>query len=208
MFPALNFWPALVWQPNTSNFWAAGVQCQFRGTSSWPPCPSCQPCQRRHTDELQAPGHLVDRAILGAQQHDRAKPAGAPAGANQQAAVALPCQDFDAVLNRVNELECTVQSLQSALVPPERPFSVRSRSRMVHLAQHDELSNPPTEWRSKCGWSYGVSNFYRITQVAPEHRRCKKCFNIPAEPGDDEQDSGSDSSGTSSSVESSEEVPS
>ena len=161
-----------------------------------------------HTDELQAPGHLVDRAMLGAQQHDRAQPAGAPAGANQQAAVALPRQDFDAVLNRVNELECTVQSLQSAIVPPERPFIVRSRSRMVHLAQHDELSNPPTEWRSKCGWSYGVSNFYRITQVAPEHRRCKKCFSIPAEPGDDEQDSGSDSSGTSSSVESSEEVPS
>ena len=90
VFPALNFWPALVWQPNTSNFWAAGVQWQFRGTSSWPPCPSCQPCLRRCCRAIQMSckplGTWFDRAMLGAQQHEsgRSLQALQPARTNRQ----------------------------------------------------------------------------------------------------------------------------
>ena len=113
---------------------------------------------------------------------------------------------------RLQQLADTVSSLQQAVLPPEQTFVVRSKSRVVHHAQPDELANHPSSWRTRCGWLYGQANFYRLSVVAPEHKQCKKCFNLVGSDRDGHDDHGdesaTDSSDDSSSEDSSADEPS
>ena len=94
------------------------------------------------------------------------------------------------------------------MVPPERTLVVRARSRKVHLAQIEEMQNPPASWRTKCGWAYGNADFYRVLQPSIEHSRCRKCFSDDHNLDAQDDDSASDSSRASTSDDSSVEEPS
>ena len=135
---------------------------------------------------------------------------GVSANADVQAAQApLTALELDpSALTRVSALEAAVIALQSAMVPPERTLVVRARSRKVHLAQLDELQNPPAFWRAKCGWAYGNSDFYRVQQLSIEHSKCRKCFSDDPGTTADDDESASNSSGVSTSEDSSDEEPS
>ena len=127
----------------------------------------------------------------------------------QAAQAPLTALELDpSALTRVSALEAAVSALQSAMVPPERTLVVRARSRKVHLAQLDELQNPPAFWRAKCGWAYGNSDFYRVQQLSIEHSKCRKCFSDDPGTTADDDESASNSSGVSTSEDSSDEEPS
>ena len=159
---------------------------------------------------LQNSGPLAEDAEVMASKAlssgSQIEPSGAVAGGDMVPAFAGPPDD--AMAQRMSVLEEAMVSLRAAMIPPERPYVVRAKSRVVHLAQHDEFNNAPLDWRSKCGWRYGTSNFYRIVQLAAEHHRCKKCFNLAADDEDAASLSDSSSSGVTSSTDSSEETPS
>ena len=57
-------------------------------------------------------------------------------------------QAFDSTADRLHRVEESVAALQQAVVLPARSYVVRSRSKMVHLAQFDEMANHPSDWKS------------------------------------------------------------
>ena len=105
---------------------------------------------------------------------------------------------------QVSRIQTELQKLQEAVTKPQYAFVKRVRSPIVHIGSTVELSNPPRRWRSKCGWSYGVTNFLRVAEIVTPLRKCKKCFEMGnSSSSDDSQDSdGSRVSDTSSSSDS------
>eukprot|EP00438_Fugacium_kawagutii_P032161 Skav231579 [mRNA] locus=scaffold481:254699:256465:- [translate_table: standard] len=68
-------------------------------------------------------------------------------------------------------------------------YVVRARSRIAHLGSSHELSNAPARWKTRCGWSYGLTNFLRVAEVEPPLRRCKKCFDLDSSSGSSDHES-------------------
>ena len=66
--------------------------------------------------------------------------------------------------------------LKGSLVDQQAIFLHRRRSVIVHQGDTDENANPSNTWRTRCGWNYGVSTFYRLSAIPSHFRRCKKCF--------------------------------
>lgn len=62
----------------------------------------------------------------------------------------------------------------------------------AYILRH-QLSNPPSTWRTRCGWSYGTTNFWRVTEITAPLRKCRKCFGL-TEGSDSESRSNSGSS--------------
>ena len=106
--------------------------------------------------------------------------------------------------DQIHRLSGELEQLKAAITKPQFAFVKRVRSHVVHLGSMVELSNPPRRWRSKCGWSYGTSNFLRVAEIVTPLRKCKKCFEMGnGSSSDDSADSdGSHVSDTSSSSDS------
>ena len=79
---------------------------------------------------------------------------------------------------QVQKIQDDLRKLQSAVTRPQYAFVKRVRSTVVHIGSTVELSNPPSRWRSKCGWMYGTSNFLRVAEIVTPLRKCKKCFEM------------------------------
>lgn len=84
-------------------------------------------------------------------------------------------------------------SLKESVAKPAHAFVKRIRSCIVHIGSMHELSNPPFQWKSRCGWQYGTANFLRVTDIVRPLRKCRKCFDLGGQ-------SSSEGSSTSSSI--------
>ena len=83
---------------------------------------------------------------------------------------------------QVQKIQSDLAKLQAAVTRPQFAFVKRVRSTVVHIGSTVELSNPPSRWRSKCGWMYGASNFLRVAEIVTPLRKCKKCFEMQMVP--------------------------
>ena len=102
------------------------------------------------------------------------------------------------VLTQLASLQDEVESLRRAVQAPEAVFVQSIRSKMVHKGRVSESTNPPTKWRTVCGWPYGVRNFLRVlpTEI-DEANKCQRCFD-PQEGSSSSSSSDSSASGGSS----------
>eukprot|EP00438_Fugacium_kawagutii_P021842 Skav233011 [mRNA] locus=scaffold909:66844:68556:+ [translate_table: standard] len=94
-------------------------------------------------------------------------------------------------------------ALKTSIVSPDLVLVHRKRSRILHMSGIDESANDSTMWRTKCGWNYGCSIFFRASAVAANFRKCRKCWR---ESTDDGSASESSSSGDASSDSSSDDA--
>lgn len=78
--------------------------------------------------------------------------------------------------NLVATLDHDVAALRTAVMHTDTSLIVRCTSQVVHRSQVDEVSNNPSEWRTRCGWQYGSARFFRVADVSGDLRRCRKCF--------------------------------
>lgn len=101
---------------------------------------------------------------------------------------------------QIEVLRAELHNLAKAIKPPDEVMVVRPRSSVVHKSSCDEIQNPPAQWRTRCGWKYGTSRFFRVGVMADTQRFCRKCFDVPEmDAGEQSEDTGEDSSSSSSS---------
>ena len=103
----------------------------------------------------------------------------------------------------MKRLASQLADVRSMIETPSDNLVVRPRQNVVHLGTKFERINNPQMWRTKCGWNYGVSRFFRIPHMSDEFRQCRKSFDH----GEAQQEASSDSdsqSDESSGSESSE----
>lgn len=98
----------------------------------------------------------------------------------------------------VHRMKADVQALTDSVPKPETNFVVRCKSMVAHLGLDFERDNNPVQWRTKCGWQYGTSRFYRIPNVALPFRSCRKCFNLEDSSDDNAEVESRDTQGSSS----------
>ena len=103
-------------------------------------------------------------------------------------------------------LQSELASLRASITRPNQAYVARYRSKVLHLGCLHELDNPPNTWRSRCGWSYGLTNFIRLSEIPDGGRKCHKCFSLAQPRG--QPDSDHDDESESSSVTSSSDVSS
>ena len=104
---------------------------------------------------------------------------------------------------QIDVLRAELANLAKAIKPPDEVMVVRPHSSVVHKSLCDEIQTPPAQWRTRCGWRYGTSRFFRVGVMADTQRFCKKCFDVPEVDGEQSEDSGDESSSSSSSGSSS-----
>ena len=95
--------------------------------------------------------------------------------------------------DQIMKIRGELNQMKEAITKPQFAFVKRIRSPVVHIGSNVELANPPRRWRSKCGWSYGISNFLRVAEIVTPMRKCKKCFEMG---NDSSSDDKSDSDGS------------
>ena len=110
-----------------------------------------------------------------------------------------PDERVPALAGQMATLQQELHAIRGLISTPDTTLICRPRSRVVHLAMIDEVSNVPQVWQTKCGWSYGLSRFFRVPVIVDRFAKCKKCF--PPEQG---QADPLDSDGSSGSAGSSE----
>ena len=116
--------------------------------------------------------------------------------------------DFDPQLMEedIKGLASQLADVKAMLETPSENLIVRPRQTVVHIGTQFEKQNNPQTWRTKCGWSYGTSRFFRIPHMSDEFRQCRKCFgNFGAqqEASEDSDSQSEESSGSESSEPSS-----
>ena len=133
---------------------------------------------------------VVDLETAAPPPHDSFK--------RRKTAMSAPSDD------RISELESQLAALKASIVEPTQTLVHRSRATVVHLGLTDEYTNNPDEWRTRCGWAYGLTKFFRLQEVPHGFRRCRKCF--PEELGSVELDSDDSEHPSSSSSDSSSSI--
>ena len=118
-----------------------------------------------------------------------ATPSAQIAPVNSAAVVSLR-EAHSSLESLVQQLGADVQSLRHIVMAPETVLVVRCRSLVVHIGAPNEAQNNPSEWRTRCGWPYGVARFFRVQSVTPPYRPCKKCHHL--DESSDSQDSHGD----------------
>ena len=149
-----------------------------------------------------APDSLAPNAVPSNQ--------GLPASASTQPVVVEPLSSFGEVQDGVgtaaiDQLRVELGVLKEAVYRPPGAFVVHHRSRVAHIGCLYELSNPPTSWKTQCGWNYGRTNFLRVTEIVNPLRQCRRCFHSDEEGSQSSHGSSSHSSSLVSSSDYSSE---
>ena len=106
----------------------------------------------------------------------------------------------------IKGLASQLADVKAMLEVPSENLIVRPRQTVVHIGTQFERENNPQTWRTKCGWSYGTSRFFRIPHMSEAFRQCRKCFGqtgAQQEASDDSDSQSEESSGSESSEPSS-----
>eukprot|EP00435_Cladocopium_sp_Y103_P021389 s227_g5.t1 len=110
----------------------------------------------------------------------------------------------DSLSRLVDKIGSDMETLRTAILPVQQTFVVRGRSKVAHIIAIPEAHNNPQDWRTKCGWQYGVSRFFRIADISEPFRPCKKCHNLEESSSSDSDVAEQVESGSSSDSSSSE----
>ena len=84
--------------------------------------------------------------------------------------------DAETSESMIQSLKEQVASLKQVVLEPDQVLVHRARSYIVHVGCVAEAANNPVHWRTRCGWSYGLTNFYRLLSMQTGFRGCRKCF--------------------------------
>ena len=115
----------------------------------------------------------------------------------------VPDQRLAALGDQVQSLFQSLDALKGVVEAPDKILIHRKRSTIVHEGESDEKADRPAEWRTKCGWAYGFTNFFRLSAIPSSYRKCRKCFRddptaLQSDSESDADTEGSDSSSSSS----------
>ena len=55
-------------------------------------------------------------------------------------------------------------------------YVLNCRAKLLHAPAADEDSTERSEWQARCGWPYGVGQFFRLHDLPPSPRLCRRCF--------------------------------
>jgi len=148
--------------------------------------------QLRHIGELRL-STTSDPASLP-QRSEQIAP-GEPLQEETAAAVEPPTAPaFD-----LSHIQAQIDAIQLAIQKPQQAYVARHRGKVLHIGMLEELHTPPQAWKTRCGWSYGLTNFIRLSEIHVGTRRCQKCFGLSEDPdSEDESDSSSVSSSSGS----------
>ncbi|CAE7845005.1 unnamed protein product, partial [Symbiodinium necroappetens] len=121
------------------------------------------------------------------------------AGTGTLAAAGVPAVDFSAELPAIDFVPAPV-SAERALIPAATAthYIVNCRTRLLHKPAAEEAETERAEWQARCGWPYGVRQFYRLHDLPPNPSMCRRCF--PDTPVDLDAPEAVSSSGSSSST--------
>ena len=73
------------------------------------------------------------------------------------------------------------------------------RTRLMHKPAAEEAETERAEWQARCGWPYGVRQFFRLHDLPPNPSLCRRCFpDTPVDLEAPEAVSSSDSSSSTS----------
>ena len=136
-------------------------------------------------------GSLAIAPAVGPQVDSDALSRAAPRISNESSRSGASSSSRTSTSGDITALRAELQILKQAVIKPPAAYVIRSRSKIVHLGCPHELSNPPSSWRSRCGWAYGQANFLRVSEISDPLRACQKCFDRNADSGSDVQSSGS-----------------
>ncbi|CAE7863082.1 eIF3-S7, partial [Symbiodinium necroappetens] len=116
--------------------------------------------------------------------------------AEPMAAPGVPAVDFSAELPAIDFVPAPI-SAERALVPADTAthYVMNCRTRLLHKPAAEESSTERAEWQARCGWPYGVRQFYRLHDLPPNPSMCRRCFpETPVDLDTPEAVSSSDSS--------------
>ena len=68
------------------------------------------------------------------------------------------------------------QPLRKALEGLAAEFIMHARTRKVHKASLDEEAADKGLWAAPCGWRYGGTSFFRLSEQPPGADLCRRCF--------------------------------
>ena len=93
---------------------------------------------------------------------------GAPDGNGGLAAPGVPAVDFSAELPSIDFVPAPV-SAEKAVIPAATTthYVMNCRTRLLHKPAADEAETERAEWQARCGWPYGVRQFYRLHDLPP-----------------------------------------
>ena len=115
----------------------------------------------------------VQEAPLHLQQHLSSKVVIGQDVTQQQAKTAKThhSEHMSSLALQLKELHKRIEAQENKTMP----FIVNVKEDKMHMCRTDESELPPLYWRTKCGWSYGLTEFRRTTAV-PTKNKCIKCF--------------------------------
>ena len=125
---------------------------------------------------------------------------GAPDGDGGLAAPGVPSVDFSAELPAIDFVPAPV-SAEKAVMPAATTthYVMNCRTRLMHKPAAEEAETERAEWQARCGWPYGVRQFFRLHDLPPNPSLCRRCFpDTPVDLEAPEAVSSSDSSSSTS----------
>eukprot|EP00435_Cladocopium_sp_Y103_P007602 s3351_g2.t1 len=88
----------------------------------------------------------------------------------------VPTEQQRVTQGDISYLRDQLVSLRQVVMEPPQTLIHRSKSHIVHVGSVNESSNNPVHWRTKCGWSYGLTSFFRLQSMQSGFRGCRRCF--------------------------------
>ena len=125
---------------------------------------------------------------------------GAPDGDGGLDAPGVPSVDFSAELPAIDFVPAPV-SAEKAVMPAATTthYVMNCRTRLLHKPAAEEAETERAEWQARCGWPYGVRQFFRLHDLPPNPSLCRRCFpDTPVDLEAPEAVSSSDSSSSTS----------
>ena len=120
-------------------------------------------------------------------------------GAGSLAAPGVPAVDFSAELPAIDFVPAQVAA-ERAVIPAATTthYVMNCRHPPATQTRRGGGETERTEWQARCGWPYGVRQFFRLHDLPPNPSMCRRCF--PDTPVDLEAPEAVSSSGSSSST--------
>ena len=119
----------------------------------------------------------------------------------------VPAVDFSAELPAIENIPAPI-SAEKAIAPTDQStqYVMNCRTKLLHKPAADENTTERAEWQARCGWPYGVRQFFRLNDLPPAPSMCRRCFPDPTVDLEAPEDvSSSDSSSSTSAAASASE---
>ena len=92
----------------------------------------------------------------------------------------VPAVDFSAELPAIEFIPAPI-SAEKAIAPTDQStqYVMNCRTKLLHKPAADENTTERAEWQARCGWPYGVRQFFRLNDLPPAPAMCRRCFPDP-----------------------------